>query len=694
MPDYDEPLDHRALLKIIQDYSAQSYGSAGANAITDNVQAMKREGLKYYLLKPRGDEQEGRSTIQSSDLSDVVEFIQPQIIDAIIGADPVVSFEATSESDEELAAIESAFVHSKLMSDDHYIELHNAIKAALIEGTGIIHVDYEDKTTTEVERYTGLDELSFQSMQQVINPATSEISGITRNEDGTIDVSLTTRVPSGDIFIENVPSEDFVVANSHNKISLEDCPFCARLIVYSRSDLLDMGVDEEVVKGLPSYNTTTDHDRHYRAIERGRSTTLLGGQINSHSPSDLIECAISIIRIDAEGTGDAQLYQVLTDGLENPTEILDIKQIPFTPFIVGAAIMLPSDSVGVSLFQRVKQLQDTRTGLLRNVMDNLYLANNGRMEVVTTNVDMDALQVSRPGAHVPVKASGSVTPIPHTDISPHAMSMLSYLDRERASRSGVTAEGPASLPNIGGSIGSEGVDRIMTAAEKSVGLMIRNCAMTMFRPLAEKIRLLIRLNAHTAQSFYYQGAWQELRPSAWPEQRRSTIKIGLGAGDRMEKIGAYREVAGLVEKLMGMEGQTMVNENTIHTLLIDYARSLGIKQPERYFQPPSPPQPQPPDENIEAQLLMAQAQHKLAEAEVTENKIKLAAEAAEFQHKQAKVALENEIEQLKVALAKASKDAELEFKYAELEQKKVLEKQRLEVARERNKAIKQQKGTE
>lgn len=63
----------------------------------------RRKALRYYLGEPFGDEQEGRSKVVSTDVSDTIEWILPSLLKIFTAGDDVVRFEPTGPEDEEAA---------------------------------------------------------------------------------------------------------------------------------------------------------------------------------------------------------------------------------------------------------------------------------------------------------------------------------------------------------------------------------------------------------------------------------------------------------------------------------------------------------------------------------------------------------------------------------------------------------------
>ena len=72
---------------------------------------------------------------------------------------------------------------------------------------------------------------------------------------------------------------------------------------------------------------------------------------------------------------------------------------------------MPHKFYGLSVYDIISDLQLIKTTLMRNLLDNMYLTNNGRYQVVEGQANLDDLMTSRPGGIVRVRTPGAVTPL-------------------------------------------------------------------------------------------------------------------------------------------------------------------------------------------------------------------------------------------------------------------------------------------
>ena len=93
-----------------------------------------------------------------------------------------VKFRPMSAQDEMQAELETDFTHFTFSEDNNgYMALYSAAKDALLCGTGIIKVHYDDTPERVVERYSGLQEPQLQAL--LADPML-EVTEIERQRDG------------------------------------------------------------------------------------------------------------------------------------------------------------------------------------------------------------------------------------------------------------------------------------------------------------------------------------------------------------------------------------------------------------------------------------------------------------------------------------------------------------------------------
>jgi hypothetical protein len=584
--------------------------------------------LNYYLGNPQGNEQEGRSALISTDVADAIEWIIPQVMKSFTQNNEVVIFDPIGPDDEKQAELESEFVYDILMKqNDGFILIHQFVKDALMQRNGILKVYYENNEEVTTESYSGLSE---EQLQMLVADPTVEILKLSENisytsvpenpnvqystyiaqEIKSYDVKIKITNNNPKICIDAVPLEQFRVNNQHNSINLDKARFTSHIVTKSVSDLIEEGYDQEIVQNLGEANLLRSS---YRFGAQHENTLLPAAFVDDLS-SKLVDVCECFLKLDMDGDGIATPMKITVGDSLPPTVVLSKEEVDCSPWVACTSIIMSHKFKGLSIYDRLKQIQDNKTALLRNIMDNLYLQNNQRNVIVEGQVNIDDMLVSRPGGIIRTKRIDAITPLQTPQIGDTGFTMMKYLDEVKAGRVGVSSEGTATPQNIGDRVGSEGVERMMTAKEELVGLIIRVICETGIKPLCTKIRDLSVKHLDTVQDFKFRGEWVQVNPSSWKPRLKSTVRVGTGTGDHQKQMAAMAQVMAVQKELAQTPLAYICSPEKVYSALDDLCKFSGLNGAARYFVDPSSPEGQQAAQ--QAQQTAQQASQKQEQATV------------------------------------------------------------------------------
>ncbi len=646
-------------MKITEDEILNIVISELDNApMADNLE----QPLEYYLGLPNGTEVEGRSRITSTDVADSIEWILPQIMKSFSQTNEIVTFDPYSEADEKQAEIESEYVYHVLMKKNPgFICIHQFVKDALMQRNGILKVYYESKEEKQTRSYTGL---TMEEVQVILSPDNVELLESSQTDDGfDIKFKLTKKVNK--ICVESVPLEEFRVNADHNSVDLTSARFTAHVTEKTLSQLREEGIDEDKLSQLTAFSNDASA---YRFQAQGENVFQGASADTENEAMQLYSISECYTWIDIDGDGVVEYVKVTCGGLDVPTVILSVDEIEMSPWISTTAILMPHKFQGQSIYDRIKEIQDHKTALIRNIQDNLYLQNNQRNAVLEGQVNMDDLRVSRPGGSVRVKRMDAIMPLTVPQTPQAAFDMMRYLDEVRSGRSGVSAEGSATPQNIGNKVGSEGVERMMTAKEELVGLIIRVIAETGIKPLCLKIRDLARQHIDTIEDFQFRGQWVQVHPQSWIPRTECTVRVGTGSGDTRQKLVAINQVIERQLAALQMPGQTLVNPAKIYSALNDFCKFAGLNGAEKYFV-----DPQSEEGQMTAQQTQQSQQAEKAKAEEQNvAMMQMQAQIAQAEMLKAQTLQQNSLLKHQIDTDKQTHDAQMSVMKAQLERAKLL----------------------
>lgn len=705
-----EPLSEAQILNIVAQELQQSSGGNENDFIDQN----RQDALSYYLGSANGKEVEGKSTIVSTDVADAIEWILPTIMKSFTENNEVVKFDPIFEGDEDQAALESQYCYDILMKQNAgFVQIHQYVKDCLMQKNGIFKTYYEEEHVTTEEDWTGIGEEGLMTLvaeegveiiQQTDIPPEMDEQGQPMGPP-TFDVRVSVTKIEKHIRVMAIPPEEFRIARQHNSVDIGTARFSAHILLKSKSDLIKEGYSADLVNNLP-HGETHDDDRDYRFYMQNE-TVYPDRDVSNDSSQDMIEISECYINIDMNNTGISEMYQIIVSGGDNPDRLLGFDKVEESPFNGGPVIMMSHKFFGMSIYDRLRQLQDQKTTLWRNMFDNLYLQNNQRNVVLEGQVNLDDLLVSRPGGIIRVKSLNAVTPLQTPMLGQEAWQMMDYLDQVRAGRAGVSPEGSVQVDNIGDRVGSEGIAKLMTAKEELVGLMIRVIAETAIKPLCYRIRDLAIQHNDVIENYKFRGYWTDTNPSEWIKRTNSTVRVGTGTGNRQEMVGALQMVIDLQGSMADdPQGQLLINPQRIFNAINDFGKAAGLLGVREYFIDPNSPEgkqkaedkakadAEAAEKDEQMQMMQMKFQADIAKAETDKAKAQMATAAANAEKNALELKLEHQkqmhnlkletlksqLEHYKIILAQTKDEGELRFKYENLVQTTALELTRIESA--------------
>lgn len=678
------PIDDLELQAIVK-AEIQNADGYGASAVVGE----RAENLDYYFARPFGNELEGRSQVVSSDVRETVEWMMPTLIRIFTSGEDVVEFEPEEEHDVDVAKQATEYVNFIWNSDNRgFLNFYSWFKDALISKNGIVKIWWDDTPKQKRERYSGLDEASYAFL--VADDSVSVAEHTERQEQvpsndpsqppQTItvhDVVITREVPGGKVCVHPVPPEEFLISKEARNIEM------ARLVGHRRrvtlSELREEGVPEEKLATLASDDASvmTDSEETKRnTVENitAASTTAINTAMRQVWRTE------AYIKVDVDGDGIAEVRKVTVAGSGFTILSNEAWEGP-RPFATLTPIIMPHRFFGLALTDIIKDIQLIKSTLLRQMLDNLYLSNNQREEVLESAiVDPNELLSSAPGRKIRVKSMGSIVPIPVPPIAEQAIAGLQYLDQIKENRTGVSERtqglGANDLHDT-----ATGERLLMNAAQGKIELIARVFAETGVRDAFRLILKLICMYQDKPRTVRLTGGWVPMDPRSWNSDMDLRTEVGLGMGDRDQQMMHAQMLGVLQEKALQVGFVSPENLKNTAEIVVN---AMGLKGVDRFFTFPQGPQaamPLPAPQQGQDPAAMAKVQ---ADAQLQQQK-----QQSDQQLAAAKMQADQQIEQVK-AQAKAATDQhlnELEAQRQQIELRGNMELEQLKISSQERIAI-------
>ena len=655
-------LDDREIIALIEGEINSSSGFQDSE-----ISAQREKAMEYFYGEPFGNEEDGRSQVVVTDVQDTIMWMMPSLMRVFTAGDRVVRFEPEGPEDEAVAEQATKYVnHVFHKQNNGFMILYNLFLDALINKVGIVKHYWEEKEKITSEDYENLSDNEFRLLEQDENleldqhtemtkmvPVTDPMTGqMVEMEERTHDAVFLRRSVDGKVTIENVPPEEFLI-NAGAK-TVEDATFICHRSHKSRNDLIAMGFAPEIVEELAS-STSVDGistSEEYTARHSYDSTDTYTAE-NRGDSEELVEVFESYLNLDSEEGDVSVLYKVTHAG----SEVLECEPIDYKPFSTVCPIPIPHKFYGLSVAETVQDIQLIRSTLTRNLLDNMYLANNARFQVVEGQVNIDDLLTNRPGGIVRTRSPQALQPIQTPALQNYSFEMLEYWDNIKSGRTGVnpTTQGlPADV--LKSHVTTGAITGALTNAQGRIELIARIFADTGVRNIFKSVYNLIQRYENRKKIVRVQNQYFEIDPSSWREDLDVSIEVGIGYGDQDIRMNNLSTYAQLVEKV-AQQTEGIINPDNIYNLMREIADEMGIKNVDKFISPPSE---EPPEPNVQEQAMQAQAQALMMEAQASQVEAQVKVKEAEI--KAAKL----ELERAEIEHTMALKREELKLKGIEL----------------------------
>lgn len=624
--------------------------------------------MDYYNCRPYGDEVEGQSQVVTSDVSDVIEGMLPSLVRIFTQGKNIAYFEADRPQYDLEAQQKTAYANWVFTrQNDGTLILHNMFKDALLQYTGTVKVYWDEKKEVTKERYRGLSLFELQKLQLDEETEIEEQEERQEFVQGTpvtvYDVVVKRTTTIGKTCIDNVPPEEFLI--SRRARDFKNPPFIGHRTPKTRSQLILMGFDKDIVETLPA----DEYFDFQMSEEKNARYWNYDGlyDVNPGDPSnDIIYLGEYYVYLDTDGDGVAELWQVFRAG----NQVLNKEQVEEHPFCVVVPIPIPHRAIGSCPGEQVADIQYLKSTLMRQALNNIYQTNYMRT-IVNERVDLDDLLTPRAGGIVRVNDDGpigdSLQPLVVQPIAEPILRMMEYVDVMREVRTGVTRYNQG-LDSEALNKTATGFKGIMEASQQRLDMIARIFADTGVRDIFRKIVKLAMQYQNDALQIRVLGEPLEVDPTSWRRNLDCRLDVGLGSGDRQEKIVNLNAILAIQQGLI-QQGSQLTDQTKMYNTLDKLAVEVGLKDAALYFNNPAQPQ-----EMLQAQVeqltqmvqqMQAQMQNPLAEVEQIKAEAKLATTQQQQQFDMQKLLMEMEQKQREFQTNYLTKLTELELKYGQ-----------------------------
>jgi hypothetical protein len=280
--------------------------------------------------------------------------------------------------------------------------------------------------------------------------------------------------------------------------------------------------------------------------------------------------------MDYNQDGIAELVKVVT--ANDASRVLlrrdgepDIEPVDEIPLEWITPVPMPHKLAGHSIADLVMDLQQIKSTLMRQILDNIYLTNVPRTIVsdgaANENTYADIMR-ARPGQLIRARdAAGIVT---HTTpfVASAAFPIMEYIDQTHEVRTGISRHNQGLNPDDLNKTAT-GVNLIQQAAAQRVELIARIFARGV-QALVRGILQIVRRHQQQARIIMATGKPLTMDPRLWKSELAVNVSVGLGTGNRDQILAHLMTILqlqqGIVQVQQGVSGPLVYGQNVYDAL--------------------------------------------------------------------------------------------------------------------------------
>lgn len=451
-----------------------------------------------------------------------------------------------------------------------------------------------------------------------------------------------------------VAPENFVWSSDLTTPFLADARFHAERVYHTRAQLRD--IHARYIEELPE-NAPTDEGTLQRY-----SDMIQFMHAAARDEDELIECWYCYLRNNDKGGFDCHLFV-------DPSHVIKSYYVPHAIYATGVSTIRPHRFDGVSVFDKLQQIQTTKTYMLRQLANQTKLASQQRLAVRDKAVNPDDLVSDALNPVIRTKGlpAEDMMPLPIQDVTSQLLSTLQWMDGIRREDGGASIDMTSPQMQVANQ-SAHAAERMYSVKEMQTNLMLKTIGETLVRSLYllvhAKMRDIVREVTVRTDEGYFSGM-----PAKFPERNNVVIDMGTTLGVRQRRLGAVSEIILHQNNALQTGGSgILVTPKNIFNAQMAYAKLSGLDNAELFW---TDPESQEAQQSAAMQAQAAQADRSLEvdavkEIEKYKGEIQLHLQDMKGQQDRDKAEQQAEIDYLKIILDAQAKGKELDIQEAQL----------------------------
>jgi hypothetical protein len=648
----------------------------GEQYVDGTLSPERAKATDYYMGRPFGNEEPGRSKFVSTDVRDSVQQILPAMMRSFFSAESAVEFDPPSEEDVDGAEQATDFVQSVYAKENPgFLHTMAVIKDGLVRKTGIVKWWWDD--TSSVTNHK-LMKVAQDQLELLMSDEELKVNLITPDGETpagppspempqgsppvpTFTVELTRTVKDGMAKWEPVPPEELLYTRD------ERSPDTASALFHrtrkTRGELISMGISEKDIDEHGGDDPSVRDNDEASARNTDQMASDGDDDENGKANQKHLYCE-GFARIDYDGDNIAELRRVCALGPDH--HIVKHEPAEDVNFAIFVPDPEPHTMDGLSYADRTMDIQLYKSMLMRGLSDSLAMSIFPRIVYKQNDGNLADILNNQPGAPIRTQSGPeAVKELFHAFPGKEIMPVINLADQILERRTG-QQHGAAGLnPDALQSSTQAAVAATVTASAAQQELLVRIFAESVLKRLFKGIYKLLLKHQPRARMVKLRNRWVNVDPRSWNADMDVSVKVVMGAGLLEEKIQTLMWIS----EQQSMALEKLGPQNPVVSLkewrdtIAEIAELRGRMNTSKYFKPITKEQ-------------IAELEKQAAEAPPPETpEMVLAKAQIEIEKMKATAKMEQDKASLERDLA--IKQAEMSMRWKEIQ---------LEDARERQKA--------
>lgn len=540
----------------------------------------REEALKFYRSDPSiVPFIEGRSKATTTDMMDAVEWAKPSLLEIFTTGDEATSLQPVSKEDVEAVEKQGILVNHQLkVRNKWFMVLHDWFDDMMKLKIGAVKYQWHKKIEHIDKDYVGLSDMQYQAKLQEPNISilvesereidvqdVDPLSGMpimakSKLHDVTFRYTIEDEYP----LIEAIPSEEFGFPISTREIG--QATFCFHRVSTKKAAF----IKEYSKKQFEEIQVT--HDMYdMNEVTKERFADLGGKEFFYNKDKEefyVYECYYE------NDDGEPTIVTLCGDNILKEEE----NQYGKPPFHVITPVKMAHRISGYSFYDLLREIQRIRTALLRQILDNVYFANNRRYFVDPEKINVDDfLNNNFSGAVIRTTGDPNVAVHPEekAPLPPEVFSFWELLNVEKDYHSGV----PRSFQGVNPKALNEtwrGQSQQVNQAAQRIAMMARLIAEMGIAPLVSDVVNMNIKFLKKATAIRFMNDWIDISPDNIIGRYDVIVNVGTGTSNKDQNMGYLQQLLGLYGQVFKAGIGVVTNQN-VYNAMRELVKTMGFK---------------------------------------------------------------------------------------------------------------------